>query len=886
MLGQFFYVPTFDSLTEHILYFRKMKSRQLLFLLFVFLLISCEKSSNDLFPLNDGWQFSENETSNWKPAEVPGTVQADLLRLGVIPDPFLKNNEDSIQWVSSKNWQYKKEFSLSNETLKKQKHLLNFEGLDTYADVFLNDSLILTANNAFRKWEIDVSDLLKAENKLLVVFKNIDSAEREKASELTYKLPEDERVFSRKPQYQSGWDWGPVIKTMGIWREVSLISFDISRITDVFLKTESISDSLAGIVAKFELESLREENLSIKIQNKTTGEIFSESFKTNPNQTEYEIPFSIKNPKLWWTHNLGEPFLYDIKIDLVHKGNVLESHSKKLGIRSIELVTEKDSIGESFYFKLNGKPIYMKGANYIPQQMMEPKVDREKYVELINDAVLANMNMLRVWGGGIYEDDYFYELCDETGILIWQDFMFAGGMYPGDKQFLDNVKEEAIYNVKRLRNHASIALWCGNNEISEGWARWGWQDGKETSHKEEIAQNYKTIFNEILPKVVDSLNPNTNYWESSPKYGRGDKRYQFEGDAHDWWVWHDGYPFEHFEEEVPRFMSEFGFQSFPSVETIKYATGRDSVIMNDPLFANHQKHKRGFQIIDEYMARDFPVPKNAEDYVYVSQLLQAYGITKGIQAHRRAKPYNMGTLYWQLNDLWPVVSWSSIDYLGNWKASHYEVKKSFENVLISTEVKNDSITIFIVNDTFKNISDTLSMELIDFNGQQIFQKKIFVESPENSSEIVFALPLKNLKFDKAFSVLKVDFGESGYLHYFSRPKDLKLVENETEIEIQIEMEDFCQVEPALPAGRRSRDHIKNPEDKGLNSHRTNGENAFCITLTSKTLQKSLFLSADVKGKWSDNYFDLLPNQPKTIYFYTNGKTPPKLQFKTLNQLIN
>ncbi|WP_034259684.1 beta-mannosidase [Aequorivita capsosiphonis] len=832
-----------------------MKNLSFLLIVLLVIFISCEESANETILLNDGWQFSEIETNEWQAAEVPGTVQADLLRLGKIPNPFLKNNEDSIQWISTKNWQFKKSFSISDEILKKQKHLLNFEGLDTYAKVFLNDSLILSANNAFRTWEVEVSKLLKPENQLLVVFTNIDSVEKEKASDLDYKLPDDARVFSRKPQYQSGWDWGPIIKTMGIWREIYLTSYNEARINDVFLQTKSISDSIAEVVAKFEVDVLGEEEFTIKITNKRTGESFSETFETTPNQKQYKIPFSIKNPKLWWTHNLGEAFLYDIQVELIHNGTVLETHSKKLGIRSIELITEKDSIGESFYFKLNGKPVYMKGANYIPQEMMETKLNRQKYADLIDDAVLANMNMLRVWGGGIYEDDYFYDLCDENGILIWQDFMFAGGMYPGDKAFLSNVKPEAIDNVKRLRNHASIALWCGNNEISEGWARWGWQDGKEEAHKEEIAQTYKTIFNEILPQVVDSLNPSINYWESSPKYGRGDKRYQFEGDAHDWWVWHDGYPFEHFEEEVPRFMSEFGFQSFPDIETIEYATGRDSVIMNDSLFANHQKHKRGFQIIDEYMARDFPVPKNGEDYVYMSQVLQAYGITKGIHAHRRAKPYNMGTLYWQLNDLWPVVSWSSIDYLGNWKALHYHVKKSFENVLISAEEKNDSLDIFVINDTFKSISDTLSIELIDFYGNQIFQKKIPEVSSENSSEILFSLPLKNLKFDQAASVLKVNFGESEYLHYFVKPKDLKLGEDEVEVEVQ--------------------DEIKTEIKKHI----------FKITLSSKTLQKNVFLSAESEGKWSDNYFDLLPNQPKTIYFYTNSTTPPKLQYKTLNQFI-
>ncbi len=640
--------------------------------------------------------------------------------------------------------------------------------------------------------------------------------------------------------------------------------------TDVYLETKSISDSLAEIVAKFEFETWKEEEITLKITNKNTSETYSSTVKTKAGQSEYQIPFSIKNPKLWWTYNLGEPFLYDIQIELIHKGNVLETYSKKLGIRSIELVTEKDSIGESFYFKLNGKPVYMKGANYVPQQMLETKINQEKYESLIEDAVAANMNMLRVWGGGIYEDNYFYQLCDAKGILVWQDFMFACAMYPGDAEFLENAKQEAIENIKRLRGHPSIALWCGNNENSEGWQRWGWQDDKTESQKQEIWDNYYALFNHILPRAVDSLSPNISYWESSPKYGRGDKRYQFEGDAHDWWVWHDGYPFEHFEEEVPRFMSEFGFQSFPSVETIKYATKRDSVLLNDPLFANHQKHSRGFQFIKDYMARDFPIPQNAEDYIYMSQLLQAFGITKGIHAQRRAKPYNMGTLYWQLNDCWPAVTWSSIDYLGNWKALHFQAKKAFENVLISTEEKNDSLKIFVVNDTFEIIKDSLSLKLIDFDGTVIYENNFFAESVENSSEVLFSLPLKTLKFDKRFCVLKVIFGESEYLHYFAKPKDLRLKKEEIEVR--------CQV-------ARSRDLSLQSNSKVLDCVRRDNCSGFLITLTSKTLQKDVFLSTDEKGKFEDNFFDLLPNESKTILFSTESKTVPKLKLKTLNQLI-
>ncbi|WP_410006672.1 beta-mannosidase [Aequorivita nionensis] len=817
--------------------------------LLVFAFISCEEVPNETISLNGDWQFSEDGKNDWKTAEVPGTVQADLLRLGEIPDPFLKKNEDSIQWISERNWQYKKQFSVSEEILKRTKHFLNFEGLDTYAKVFLNDSLILSANNAFRSWEVDISDALKPENELLIIFKSPDSIEKSEAEKLDYELPGGSRVFTRKPQYQYGWDWAPKIKTIGIWKNISLINYNVARLKDVFLETKSISDSLAEIVAKFEIETVKEEEITLKITNKNTSETFSSNFKTKAGESEYQIPFNIKTPKLWWTYNLGEPYMYDIQVELIHNKNVLETHSKKIGVRSIKLITEKDSIGESFYFKLNGKPVYMKGANYVPQQIFETKLDQEKYTKLIDDAVSANMNMLRVWGGGIYEDNYFYQLCDAKGILVWQDFMFACTMYPGDAEFLENAKQEAIENIKRLRGHPSLALWCGNNENSEGWQRWGWQDGKTEAQKQEMWKNYYAVFNHILPRAVDSLSPNMNYWESSPKYGRGDKRYQFEGDAHDWWVWHDGYPFEHFEEEVPRFMSEFGFQSFPSVETIKYATERDSVLFNDPLFANHQKHARGFEIIEDYMARDFPVPQNDDDYVYMSQLLQAYGISKGIHAQRRAKPYNMGTLYWQLNDCWPAVSWSSIDYLGNWKALHYSAKKAFDNILISVEEKNDTLNIFVVNDSFKNIKDSLSVKLMDFDGTVFFEKQINAESPENSSKIMFSLPLETLQFHRKSCVLKISFGKSEFLHYFVKPKDLKL--SKSEIEIKSEK-------------------VKD---------------GFMITLFSKTLQKNVFLIANEKGTFGDNYFDLLPNEPKTILFSTESKSPPKLEYKTLNQFI-
>ena len=819
-----------------------------LFILFTIIITACQESPNKVQSLNGSdWQFVETGAQNWKPAQIPGTVQTDLLRLGKIPDPFLLNNEDSIQWVSQRDWTYKKIFSVPSKILKKQHHILIFEGLDTYAQIVLNDSLLFKSDNAFRGYDFNVSEILQHENTLEITLGSPDTIENNAAARLNYQLPEAPRVFSRKPQFQYGWDWGPKIKTMGIWRDVSLFSYAEVRMTEAFIKTDAISKEKATLTAEIEFETFDFHKNTVEIINNSTNKTIEHPLEIFGKDT-YTFPITIKNPKLWWTHNLGDPFLYDFTINLKKGNTVIQTINKKIGLRSIELVTEKDSIGEGFYFKLNGKPVYMKGANYIPQNIFLAEVKPQDRKKLLNDVVAANMNMLRVWGGGVYEDDLFYELCDEKGILVWQDFMFACAMYPGDKDFLENVKAEAIDNVKRLRNHPSIALWCGNNENSEGWNRWGWQADKTEAQKQEIWKSYQAVFNDILPKVVDSLHPGISYWESSPKFGRGDSRYQFEGDAHDWWVWHDGYPFEHFEKEVPRFMSEFGFQSFPSYQTIKYFTGKDIIDLNHPSFKSHQKHARGFKLIKQYMERDFPVPSNDEDYVYVSQLLQAYGITRGIKAHRLAKPYNMGTLYWQLNDCWPAVSWSSIDGLGNWKALHYKVKEAFEDVIIITKSKDLGVEISIINDTFKTVSDTLKVALLDFKGRVLDRKEIAITTKTLSSEMAFhyTMTASRIQENPSQMVLKVTFGNKTSLHYFTNPKNLDLPKEQLDIS-------------------------KTLSEKGI-----------IYTVTSKTLQKNVYLYTDNAAHFTNNFFDLLPGETKEVSADTTRELPNRVLYKTLN----
>ncbi|WP_439152240.1 beta-mannosidase [Winogradskyella sp.] len=795
--------------------------------------------------IDNNWQFKKVTDSTWYSATVPGNVFSDLLKHQLIEDPFIGNNEKKVQWVSETDWEFKTMFSIDEKILEKKHIELNFEGIDTYASVYLNDSLILKANNAFREWQVDVKPFLKLENKLRLVFEQTSKYEEKEKSKLPYELAEGNRIFTRKAQFQYGWDWGPKLNTSGIWRSVKLVGWNDFKINDLHVKKIKLDKKNAALLLEF--------NNNIKINREYSFDVYiNDSLQTkfkNPNPLMPTwIPLIIKKPKLWWPHNLGEPYLYDIKVVVKDGKKILDSVSTKYGIRDIELVTEKDSIGESFYFKVNGKPFYVKGANYIPQNSFQNKVTDADYEKLLSDVVDANMNMLRVWGGGIYENDIFYNLCDEKGILVWQDFMFACAMYPGDDDFLENVKQEAVDNIKRLRNHASIAFWCGNNENSEGWHRWGWQADRSKAEKEEIWSHYLKVFDSILPRTVDQLT-DTDYWESSPKYGRGNPKYKIEGDAHDWWIWHDGYSFEHLEENVPRFMSEFGFQSFPSYETIRYINQNDSIEISSEGFKNHQKHSRGFQIIDDYMKRDFPVPDNAEDYVYVSQLLQAYGVTKGIEAQRRAKPHNMGTLYWQLNDCWPAVSWSSIDYLGNWKALHYKVKRAFDNLLVTSEIKNGLLDIWLVNDNLEYYKDNLLIKIIDFEGNLLWADLKIIDVNPNSSQIKRTIDLNSLNLDKDEVIVVSYFKKRRHVRYLTKPKDLKL----KQVEIQKTI--------------------------------TKTDNGFSIELSSKLLQKDVFLDTKEKGHFSDNFIDLLPNQTVIIHFKTDSQFLEDLRIKSFNKFI-
>jgi len=610
------------------------------------------------------------------------------------------------------------------------------------------------------------------------------------------------------------------------------------RIESIQLIQKELTEEYATINAVYEIDAIQDCSVELSVfDKKLKQEIGKINKELNTGVNELIIDFKIDNPELWWTNGLGDAFLYDFKF-IAKSKNCIDEIEQRIGLRTLELVQTPDSIGSSFHFELNGIPVFMKGANYIPQDNFPSRVTDKKYKQTIQTAVDANMNMLRVWGGGIYEKDIFYDLCDENGILVWQDFMFACNMYPGDERFLENVKQEAIQNVKRLRNHPCIALWCGNNEISEGWYNWGWQKslGYTESDSIEVWNNYLKIFEDLLPQLISTYSPYTPYTPSSPRIGWGHEEAMTEGDMHYWGVWWGEEPFEVYEQKVGRFMTEYGFQGFPDLRTLdSFLLPKDLMLTSEALL-NHQKHPHGMELIQMYMEREFNVPDNFKDYAYVSQLVQAYGIQKALEAHRRAMPYCMGTLYWQLNDCWPVISWSSVDYYNRWKALHYFTKKTFKDLLISFEEKDGYLNVFVVSDKLENIKAELEMKIIDFDGDSLLSEIANVEISANSSQVYYKLQIPELtKEDHLVSVRLILDGQvlTSNIYYFLPVKDLNLPEPNIQKEI-VKTEEECQV-----------------------------------NLKTDKLAKNVFLSINKEGHFSDNYFDLLPGEEKQLVFKSN-----------------
>lgn len=798
---------------------------QLLFFLLWTISLTAQVVEKDLSPLS--WTVHPLGKNDKMKATVPGTIHTDLLANHRIPDPFLQSHENEVQWIENEDWVYETTFSLTSRELQNAHVELVFEGLDTFASVFLNGQSILEANNMFRTWRVDVKSFVKAQNQLKIHFKSAVQQTNALAQKVPYPLPDDNRVFARKAPYQFGWDWGPRLVTCGIWKPVKLQFWNEVRIQHVFYEQKLVSTENAEIVVKVALESAAAMTLDLLINNQ------KRSVAVKKGTSIIDFPLTIAQPKLWWCNGLGAPHLYTFPVILQQKGKVIEQRELKLGIRTLELVQEVDAQGKSFYFKLNGKPVFMKGSNIIPPDSFVPRVTEAQWINLVENARLSHQNMLRVWGGGVYADDAFYTACDEKGILVWQDFMFACAMYPGDETFLQSVEHEVEDQVKRMQNHPSIAIWCGNNESDEGWHNWGWQKKYKytTQDSTRIWNDYKQLFHQRIPQTLKKLLPqNENrYWPSSPAIGWGRKESLRQGDSHYWGVWWGKEPFEKYSEKVGRFMSEYGFQAMPSMQTLRYLSDGEPLSLMSKALRHHQKHPTGFATIDEYMQRDFWVPADIEKYQYVSQLLQARGMKIAIEAHRLAKPYCMGSLYWQLNDCWPVTSWSSLDYQGHWKASHYQIKESFAPVFLAVTQNETGISIQGNTDTLEEKKGQLTVRLIDFSGVELWSasKECVLEVEKNTT--LMPIPFTAFpEFVKEKSVLLIEFSshhkKTAVYHYFVKPKELQL--EKPTINVKIIGETLLEV-------------------------------------SSNTLAKNVFLQAEGHF-FDDNFFDVIPGIPRII----------------------
>ncbi len=835
----------------------------LAFISFTPALNAAESTSIDL---DSGWQFravanvDQAGVKEWHPAKVPGVVHSDLLDNKLIPDPFDKDNEFHLQWIGLADWEYQTTFQVDAAALAHGHLDLVFAGLDTFADVYLNDQPILHADNMFRTWRVPAKTLLKpGANTLRIEFHSAVEHMLPYVKSLPYVLPSisthnygnEENIatapYTRKAPYQYGWDWGPRFLTEGIWQPIHLEMWDELRIDDFHIHQESIAPALANVAAEVDIEASQPTTATLTLTHdelagpETTDG--SQTLQLNAGMNHISVPLRIVSPKLWYPVGYGPQNRYRFSASIKIGKRVVAQSEAKTGLRSIELRRVADQWGKSFEFVVNGIVVYAKGADVIPFDSFPNHVTPAVHRGILQSAVDAHMNMVREWGGGYYESDDFFDICDELGIMVWQEFAFGGDMIPGDVAFQENVRAEAVDQIKRLRDHPSIVIWCGNNEVETGWYHWGdRQDFKESispETRDRVWQDYILMFAGILKSAVAKYADPTPYWPSSPSANFEEiPDNQHNGDMHYWAVWHQQAPAEDYTKQFPRFMTEYGFQSFPEMRTIRaYAHDPEDFDIRSVVMQAHQKNKGGNERILTYMLREYRQPKDFASFVYLSQVQQAEIIKIGAEHLRRQKPRIMGSLYWQLNDCWPVASWASIDYYGRWKALQYYVRRFYDDVLISPFLHDGKIDVYVVSDKLQPLTGTIHTRLLDFSGNVLLDQTKDVQIPAQSSEIDLTLDSATLaaKGDPHQSFLAFDLEIGGKrvsrnLIFFDVTHDLDL--------------------PVAPK---------------IESAIAQDGKDYVLTLKSSKLARNVYVSfGDLDVQTSDNYFDLLPGEPVTV----------------------
>ncbi len=807
-------------------------------------------TTGDTLQLKNGWNFQMEGKADIYPAKIPGSIYRDLQRNSLISDPFISDNEKKVSWVEKNDWIYIDTFYLSKEKQLRNKIDLLLEGVDTHSDVFLNDIKIGNTESMFLSYTFSIKQFCKARNVLKIIIHSTPKLDSLAAIKNGIELPGGNRIYSRKAAFQSGWDFAPDLKAGGIWKPVKIVFSDNVVCTALFVNTLTMNEKLAKLSLEVEIKSDTAKEIEIRFSNDSLQIDGEGLYKLKIGTNKFSIPFEVQKPLLWNPNGRGNATLNNLACEFYFDKKIFYKREIPFGIRTIELEQKKDSMGMSFTFVINGRPIFMKGANVVPPDCFIGEASDSAWIKIVDNAVAQNMNMLRIWGGGVYPPESFFFECDKKGILVWQDFMFACSVYPGDSTFLNLVKQEAIEVIQRIRSHLSLALWCGNNESIEGWYNWGWQKqfNYTISDSLKLITDYKKLFENILPAAIKENNPTTAYWPSSPSIGWGRKESLLSGDAHYWGVWWGMEPFNIYKEKIPRFMSEYGFQSLPSFASLQEMMAGYPLDLTSSAIKNHQKHPTGFETISKYFEGYYNSSKLVKQYAYLSQLQQRDAMHVAISAHRKNMPYCMGSLYWQLNDCWPGISWSTVDYYGREKAARYEVEKLYSSILTVVNFDDKkNIEVSVVCDSIEYINAECRIQLMDFEGNvkwsDVKSLKLFSDSSVNIYKKNLSPYLRAI--DTCTNFLVIELYSNGKLinrttQMLCRPINLKLTR------------------PAISIKRIELD----------NEHTL-------FELNSNVFVKDAEFSIknDASG-FSENYIDMLPNCKYSIIYRNSTRELP------------
>lgn len=792
-----------------------------------------------IISLNKNWKMNKAGCCERLDCSVPCSVYKTLIEHKKIPDPYYRENEYISTDICLDDYDFSTEFEINDEILRNERVLLRFEGIDTLADIYVNCVLVGSADNMHRIYEFDVKDVLKSgANSLVVKIKSPNKYIAEKQAQRPLWGVDTTMAgyaYMRKAHCMFGWDWGPKLPDMGIWRDVKLVAFSHGRILDIHY-TQKHSENRVELCCDVNMENAENHTAVLEIKS-PEGDMIAVKRGT-VRDDKCRIKCDIENPQLWWANGYGGQPLYECTVILENdKHEAVDENSQKIGLRTLTISQEKDQWGEEFCFILNGRKIFAMGANYIPEDQIVTRCTKERTYKLLEQCIKANFNFIRVWGGGYYPDDYFYDYCDRNGLIVWQDFMFACSTYLLTDEFRKTVIGEIRDNIIRLRNHPSLGLWCGNNEIESMWEGWGIPEDPQSK------ADYLIQFEEIIPDIVKELSPEIFYWPSSPSSGGGfnNSSSNHAGDMHYWDVWHNFKPIEAFRQYYYRFCSEYGFESVPSIKTIREFADKEKgdFDLMSPVMEAHQKCVQGNEKIMFYLAQMTRYPYSFERLIYSSQLVQADCIRSNVEHMRRARGRCMGSAYWQVNDSNPVISWSSIDYFNRWKGLHYYAKRFYAPILLSVEDKDILHPIFnISNETLDDFSGKIIWRLRNNRAEILESGEIEAVCPQLSAldigEIDLSEHLKS-RTDRREKYLEYSLVSKGEVisrgtTIFVRPKEFIFLPPEIEYTV------------------------------------TEREDRFDFEFRAKNYAKSVCLDlSNCDGVFSDNWFDIHGSEAVRIH---------------------